>query len=131
MLSTRRAESLGERRVKLNEIAEKLSLRNLTPEIPGDTQAEAVCGHASDLLSDVLANAPVDSLLVTRHVHMNVLAVAVHAGVVGIIFASSRMPDERVVRKATEERIWLYVSKDSAFNIVGKLYALGLRGRHG
>jgi len=117
--------------VKLNEIVEKLSLRNLTLEISGDTRAEVVCGHASDLLSDVLANAPAGSLLITRHVHMNVLAVAVHAGVVGIIFAASRMPDELVVRKATEERVWLYVSKDSAFNIVGKLYALGLRGRHG
>ena len=117
--------------MRLNEIAEKLSLRNITPEIAGIARAEVVCGHASDLLSDVLANAPAGSLLITRHVHMNVLAVAVHAGVVGIIFASSRMPDELVVRKATEERVWLYVSKDSAFNIVGRLYALGLRGRYG
>ena len=117
--------------MKLSEIVEKLSLQNLTPEIPGDTRVEVACGHASDLLSDVLANAPAGSLLVTRHVHMNVLAVAVHAGVAGIIFVSNRMPDELVVKKATEERIWLYLSKDSAFNIVGKLYALGLRGRHG
>jgi len=115
--------------VKLHEIVERLQLRNLTPEIPGEALAEPVLGHASDLLSDVLANAPGGGLLVTLHVHMNVLAVSVHAGVVAVIFASNRMPDELVRRKAIEEGIRLYVSGDSTFNIVGQLYALGLRGR--
>lgn len=114
--------------MKLNEIAERLSLRNLTPEIPGDASAEVAHGHASDLLSDVLANAPTGSVLVTIHVHMNVLAVSVNAGVTAVILASDRIPDETVRRRAVEERIWLYTSKDSTFNIVGRLYALGLRG---
>jgi len=115
--------------VKLDQIAERLSLRRLTPEIAGDSGVEVVCGHASDLLSDVLACAPSGSILVTLHVHMNVLAVAVHAGVVAVIFVSGRVPDEPVLKKAVEERIWLYASKDSTFEIVGRLYALGLRGR--
>jgi len=108
-----------------------LALRNLMPEIPADASAEMVYGHASDLLSDVLANAPSSSLLVTIHVHMNVLAVSVNAGVTAVIFASGRIPDQPVLTRAVEERIWLYASKDSTFNIVGQLYALALRGRHG
>jgi len=80
-------------------------------------------------LSDVLANAPNGSVLVTLHVHMNVLAVAVHAGVVAVIFVSGRVPDETVLKKAVEETIWLYATSDSTFEVVGRLYALGLRGR--
>ena len=79
---------------------------------------------------DVLANAPSGSVLVTIHIHMNVLAVSVNAGIAAVIFASNRTPDEFVVRKAVEEGIWLCASKDSTFVMVGQLYALGLRGRH-
>jgi len=114
--------------VKLNEIAQRLGLRDLTPEIPGDS-VDVIHGHASDLLSDVLANAPSGSLLVTIHVHMNVLAVSVNASVAGVIFASNRIPDESVRARAVQEGIRLYGSKDSTFDIVGRLYALGLRGR--
>jgi len=71
--------------MKLDEIAERLKLRNLTPEIPGEANAEALYGHATDLFSDVLANAPHGSVLVTLHVQMNVLAVAIPAGVMAII----------------------------------------------
>ena len=117
--------------MKLDEIAERLNLRNLTPEIPGDTSVDVACGHASDLLSDVLANAPGGGVLVTIQVPMNVIAVSVNAGVRAIIFASDRIPDESVRTKAVEEKIWLYASDDSTFNIVGRLYALGLRGRQG
>ena len=117
--------------MKLDEIAERLDLRNLTPEIPGRASVDAARGHASDLLSDVLANAPGGSVLVTVQVPMNVIAVSANAGVLAIIFASNRAPDESVRAKAVEENIWLYASQDSTFNIVGRLYALGLRGRHG
>ena len=117
--------------MRLNEIAKRLCLRNLTPAIPGEANAEAVYGHATDLFSDVLANAPRGSVLVTLHVQMNVLAVSMPAGVMAVIFAWNRAPDEAVVKKATEEGIWLYVAEDSTFNIVGQLYALDLRGQRG
>ena len=117
--------------MKLNEIAERLSLRNLTPEIPGEALVEMARGHASDLLSDVLANAPGGGVLVTIQVHMNVIAVSVNAGIKAIIYASDRIPDESVRAKAVEEKICLYASEDSTFNIVGRLYVLGLRGRQG
>ena len=117
--------------MKLNEIATRLNLRDLTPEIPGDAAVEVTQGHASDLLSDVLANAPGGGVLVTIHVHMNVVAVSVHAGVRAIIFAADRTPDESVRTRAVQEEIRLYTSDGSTFDIVGRLYALGLRGRQG
>ena len=115
--------------MKLNDIALKLGLTNLTPEIQTDDSINVSAGHASDLLSDVLANAPSGSILVTIQVHMNVIAVALHAGVVAVIFASGMTPDEAVRKKATEERLSLFSSTESTFDIVGQLYALGLRGR--
>jgi len=116
--------------VKLKEIAEKLELENVTPELRSCESTDVSAGHASDLLSDVLANAPRGSALVTIQVHINVIAVSVHAGLAAVIFASGRVPGESVREKAVAERIQLYTSKDPTFDIVGRLYRLGLRGTH-
>jgi hypothetical protein len=59
---------------------------------------------------------------------MNVVAVAVHAGLSAVIFSGGRRPEESVRGKAVKERIALYTSDDTTFDIVGKLYALGLHG---
>jgi len=116
--------------VKLNEIADRLGLEYLTPEITSPEPPDVSAGHASDLLSDVLANAPSGGVLVTIQVHMNVIAIAVHAGLAAVIFASGRTPDEAVRKKAVEEGVRLYASKEATFDVVGRLYGLGLRGRH-
>ncbi len=116
--------------MKVNDIAEKLGLESLTPEIKTEESIDVLKGHASDLLSDVLANAPSGSVLVTIQVHMNVIAVALHAGVASVIFSSSMVPDEAVREKATLEGLPLYTSKESTFDIAGQLYCLGLRGDH-
>jgi hypothetical protein len=113
----------------LKDLAEKAGLQLLTPEL-GDGEAVSVRGaYASDLLSDVLANAPHDGVLITIQVHLNVVAVAVHADLAGIIFAAGREPDEAVREKAVEEGIRLYMTDDCSFDVSGRLYAMGLRGR--
>jgi putative NIF3 family GTP cyclohydrolase 1 type 2 len=114
--------------VNLSQIAEQLGLKSLTPQISSRNSGDISGGHVSDLLSDVLANAPSKGVLVTIQVHMNVIAVAVHADLSAVIFASGKTPEEAVVRKAVEEKIPLYVAKEPAFDIVGRLYSLGLRG---
>ena len=114
--------------MKIDELVYKLGLKNITPEMSLDKNGHITKGHSSDLLSDVLANAPGGGLLVTIQVHANVIAVAVHAGLAAVIFASGMMPEERTIRKAVEEGLALFVSDDSAFNLVGRLYALGIRG---
>jgi len=114
--------------VRLDVIAEKLGLTDLTPELPHSESVDVSQGHASDLLSDVLANADPGALWVTIQVHLNVVAVAVHAGLTGIIFASGRMPDDAVRQKALEEQVRLYGTDASTFDTVGRLYDLGLRG---
>jgi hypothetical protein len=117
--------------MKLGEIAEKMGLRDLTPGVRDAKGAELAKGYASDLLSDVLANAPSGGVLVTVQVHMNVIAVALHAGLVGVIFVNDRVPEEAVIKKAAEENIQLYVTGESAFDVVGRMHALGVKGGRG
>lgn len=114
--------------MNLQQLIEQLGLESLTPELSDAAQREVVGGYASDLLSDVLAHAPDQGVLVTIQVHLNVLAVAVHAGLHAVIFPSGRRPDEEVRRRAVDEGIYLLVSDENAFDLTGKLYALGLRG---
>ncbi len=114
--------------MNLASLAKELNLVNLTPEVALDENRDIHRAYVSDLLSDVLGNAPEGGILVTVQVHMNVVAVSVHAGVVAVIFVLDRRPDEATRAKAAEEGIVLLASSESAFEIAGKLYALGLRG---
>jgi hypothetical protein len=114
--------------MKLKKMAEELGLENLTPGIDLASSPEVAAGYVSDLLSDVLAGAPKDAVLITVQAHLNVIAVAVHAGLSGVIFASGRRPEPGVIEKAVAENIPLFIGKDCSFQIVGKLYSLGLRG---
>ena len=111
----------------LNEFARELNLTCLTPEVTAGS-ADVTAGYVSDLLSDVLANGPAGGVLVTVQVHLNVVAVAMHAELAAVIFALDRTPEEAVRAKAVEEGIALYTSPESSFELVGKLYQLGVRG---
>jgi hypothetical protein len=115
--------------MKLKDIRHELGLRDLTPTIDSG-EFDVSVGFASDLLSDVLAHAPKGALLVTVQAHLNVIAVAVHTELAGVVFASARVPEPAVVSRAIEENVPLMASDLSAFELVGRLYALGVRGTH-
>jgi hypothetical protein len=126
--------------MELKKLVKILDLQPLLPavEFYGDgseddgvgavVDTEITRGYASDLLSDVLANAPSGGVLVTLQVHLNVIAVASHAGLQAVIFSCGRVPDEEVVDKAAEEGLLLFVSAADTFEVAGRLYELGLRG---
>jgi len=114
--------------MNVKQLAEELGIDSLTPEVVVDESRQVPGGYTSDLLSDVLAHAPHDGVLVTVQIHLNVVAVAAHAGLAGVIFAMGLRPDEATRQKAVEEGIALYATQEPAFDIVGRLYALGLRG---
>jgi hypothetical protein len=112
--------------MRLQELVQALDLSELTP--PTSDDGDVTHGYASDLLSDVLAHAPADGVLVTLQVHLNVIAVASHAGLRAVIFSCGRMPDDEILQRAAGEGLSLYASKADTFEIVGRLYELGLRG---
>jgi hypothetical protein len=113
----------------LEELARALDLRELTHGLAANLDADITRGYASDLLSDVLAHAPTGGVLVTLQVHLNVIAVASHAGLRAVIFSSGRTPDEEIVQKAAEEEISLFVSGADTFAVVAQLHEHGVEGR--
>jgi predicted aconitase with swiveling domain len=113
----------------LGNIVSTLGLEVLTPELSVNGGADVEKGHASDLLSDVLAHAPSGGILLTIQVHMNVIAVALHAGLSAVIFTEGMRPEELVRLRAVQEGLPLLATNESTFELAGRLYALGLRGR--
>jgi hypothetical protein len=89
---------------------------------------EVTGGYASDLLSDVLAHAEDGTLWVTLHIHQNIVAVASHKGLAGIVLVQGRVPEKDTVEKAEEEKIPILVTELPAFELVGRLYKAGIRG---
>ncbi len=89
---------------------------------------EVTSGYVSDLLSDVLAHAEEGSIWVTLHIHQNIVAVASHKGLAGIILVQGRQPEKDTLAKAGEEDIPIMVTDLSAFELVGRLYGAGIRG---
>ena len=90
--------------------------------------SEVTGGYASDLLSDVIANSAEGDVWVTLQAHQNIVAVATMKDLAGIILVSGREPEEDTVQKAETENIPVMVSRLPAFELVGRLYGLGVRG---
>jgi predicted transcriptional regulator len=90
---------------------------------------EATGGYASDLLSDVIANAQEGDVWVTLHRHPNIVAVAVSGGLAGIVLVGGREPDESTVAKAETEGVPILVSHLPTFELVAKLHGMGISGK--
>ena len=89
---------------------------------------EVTGGYASDLLSDVIAHSHKGNIWVTIQTHPNIVAVAIMKELAGIILAGGREPDSDTLKKAEEEEIPILVSPLFAFEVVGKLYQMGISG---
>ncbi len=111
----------------LQQIAEKIGLK---PLCAFDMLSKEVSsGYVSDLLSDVMANAKAGDLWVTMQTHQNIVAVASLKEIVGIIIIGGREPDRQTLLKAEAEKIPLLLSGLPAFEVVGRLYQMGISGK--
>ena len=89
---------------------------------------EVTGGYASDLISDVLAHSNEGNLWVTLQIHQNIVAAASLKDLAGIVLVGGREPEEETLGKAEREGIPILVSALPAFELVGRLYQLGVRG---
>ena len=112
--------------MKLSEIVNDLNLKVHTEN--KNLDVPVAMGYASDLLSDVMANAHVEELWITLQTHQNIVAVAVLKSIAAIILINSREPDEETLKKANEEGVNILSSELSMFDLVGKLYDMGIAG---
>ncbi len=108
--------------MKVKNIIEKLSLNVLTA--PDKLDIEVSGGYASDLLSDVMANARPRNIWITLQTHQNIVAVAKLRELAAIVLVNNRTPEPETLKSAEEEKVPLLVTGDSAFTISWKIHAL-------
>ena len=87
---------------------------------------EVTGGLISDMLSDVMAQASKGSLWVTNQTHENVLAIVFFKSLAGVILPGGLQLDEDAAAKAKEKKLPVLLTNLSAFEIVGKLYEIGI-----
>jgi hypothetical protein len=105
--------------MKVTELAEAMELETLC--LP-DEQAVIKAGYTSDLLSDVLANAPEECVLITIQAHKNAVAVAGVVGASAILFCNNRPVTEDMIEAARNEGIALLRTQTNQFLVSARAY---------
>ena len=110
--------------MKVSELMEALNLKLLTEDVALDGEVKG--GYASDLLSNVMGQAEHDMVWVTMQGHQNIAAVASLIGLSAVIVAGDAPVAEDTLKKAELNDVVIFSTEASAFEVVGKLYELGI-----
>jgi hypothetical protein len=111
--------------MKLKEVATTLNLTVLGSDDLLDR--DVLGGYASDVLSDVLTHSDKGHIWVTVQIHPNILAVASAKDLAAIIITGERSPEVETLRRAEQKKIPILVSPWSTYQVVGRLYELGIK----
>ena len=113
--------------MKVKEMIEKMNLTLLTKDVSEDAlYAEVEGGYASDPLSNAMGQAQPGMVWVTMQGHQNVAAVASLIGLSAVIVAGDGPVANDTLHKANLNDVVIAATEESAFDVVGKLYALGV-----
>lgn len=112
--------------MNLQQIIKELSLDVLSG---GDFDTNVQCGYVSDILSDVMAKSPKTALWITNQTHENILALVYFKSLSGIILPEGLILEDSSLKLAKDKNISVFSTQEAAFDIAGRLYELGLRGR--
>lgn len=111
--------------MNLQEIVKELNLTVLTsPALLAGKNPTT--GYTSDMLSCVMSAAKHNGLWITLQSHLNIVAVATLLELAAIIITEGNIPDQATIEKANEEDITLLSTSLSTFEVVGKLWELGI-----
>ena len=114
--------------MRLHELAAALHLAEFTPEM--DDDPEITQGYVSDLISDILAHAPADGILVSAQTFPDIVEIARLARQNAIVFSCGRTPDAHLVAHAAADGLSLFGSQEDSFEVVGRMYQSGVRSGH-
>ena len=113
--------------MKVKELLDELNLKLLTKDVSEDAlYAEVEGGYASDLLSNAMGQAQPGMVWVTMQGHQNVAGVASLIGLSCVIVAGDGPVAEETLHKANMNDIVVAATDEPAFELIGKLYALGV-----
>lgn len=110
----------------IREIINVLNAQVLTGEDKLD--AEVFTAFGSDMMSDVLACADEQTLLLSGLLNPQVVRTAEMLDMQCIIFVRGKHPDQSIIDLAKEKGIILLTTELTMFLSCGKLYEKGLRG---
>ncbi len=113
--------------MNLQEVIDSLQLKLLTEKKDFST-IQVTTGYTSDLLSCVMTGAEDQSIWITLMAHSNIIAVASLLDVAAIIITENAQPDENTIARANQQSVTLLSTPIPTFNIVGRLWDLGIRG---
>ena len=113
--------------MKVSELQALINAENLTPEITEDK--EITCGYTCVLLSWVMAHGDEGMAWVTVQTHLNVIAVAVLSDMTCVVLPESIRMEAESLQKARDEGMAVLTSPLTAYEICGKLSALGVPGK--
>lgn len=80
--------------------------------------------YTSDLLSDAMANARENGVLVTIQAHKNTVAVASLKDLAALVICNDRPIPDDMVESAASEGIAVFLTSEDQFTVSGKLYAV-------
>lgn len=98
-------------------VKEIANLEGFRTEVMTNPEAQVSKAYTGDLLSDVMGNAPDDSVLITIQAHKNTIAVASLAGTQAIVICNGRAVPDDMKESAASENIGLFTTKDDQFMV--------------
>lgn len=110
----------------LKDIKDKLAAELLVGEESLDLEISMACG--SDLLSDVLAFAKSNSLLLTGLTNPQVIRTAEVAEITAVCFVRGKRPSEETIEQAKQKGIPILCTSLPLYESCGRLYSCGLAG---
>jgi hypothetical protein len=110
----------------LQDVIDQLQLRVLTQPLDFST-VTPTSGYTSDLLSCVMAGAKKGAVWITLQAHLNIVAVAALLEMSAIIITEDAQADPATIARANAEGIVLLATDKLTFEVVGRLWDLGLR----
>ena len=112
--------------MNLQEIITKLNLKVLTQHKDFST-IPVKSGYCSDLLSCVMTGADPEGVWVTLMAHNNIVAVAALLDLSAIIITEDAQPDSETINQADQKGVTMLSTTVDNFEVVGKLWEVGLR----
>ena len=92
--------------------------------VPAPADAEIAAGYASDMLSDVMANAPDAAALITIQNHVNTIAVCTLAEIRAVLICHGREISDELLAVARREGVALIRTPLDQFHAACRLAAL-------
>lgn len=112
--------------MKIREIKDILNAEVICGEELLDSEVSSAFG--SDMMSDVLAYAKSDSVLLTGLVNPQTIRTALMLDMEAIVFVRAKKLTDEVVALARESGIAVLSTELRMFETCGKLYGAGLKG---